>query len=69
MEKEFTVKPIGVKYICDYCKVGEMISTGNNNWSSNPPKLEHKCNHCGTKILLNEKYPLIRYKTINKEFF
>lgn len=64
MEEKFLVKPVGVKYICDSCKVGEMLPTGNNNWSSNPPKFEHKCTHCYTKVLLNEKYPLIRYENM-----
>lgn len=61
MEETFKVQPIGIKYICDLCKIGEMIPSGNNNWSSSLPKIEHKCNYCGNKIFLNEKYPIIKY--------
>lgn len=66
MEKEFAIKTVGIKYICNCCKVGEMTPTGNNDWKCNPPKFEHKCNYCGAKIFLSEKYPLVRYKTTNK---
>lgn len=64
MEKEFLLKPIGIKYICDNCNEGEMMPIGENSWLSNPPKFNHKCNKCGSEKLLNEKYPIIRYKTI-----
>lgn len=62
MEKEYFVIPVGVKYICNFCGGGEMIPTNKNNWSVDPPNFEHKCNNCGKEILLNEKYPTIRYK-------
>ncbi|AOY53362.1 hypothetical protein [Clostridium perfringens] len=64
MEKEFLIKPVLVKYICDFCNKGEMMPNGKNNWLSNPPKFEHKCNKCGNKIVLNEKYPITRYKIL-----
>lgn len=65
MEKEFLVKPIGIKYICDTCNEGEMIPTGENNWLTNPPNFNHKCNKCGKELLLSDKYPIIRYKEID----
>lgn len=64
MEETFAVKPVGVKYICDSCRKGEMLPTGKNYWS-NPPQFEHECNQCGGKINLEEKYPLIRYCNSN----
>ncbi|MEH7457717.1 hypothetical protein V7183_10890 [Bacillus sp. JJ1127] len=64
MEQHFEVKPIGVKYICDTCQKGEMLPTGNNNFMVNTPQFEHKCNNCGTKIKLTDKYPLIRYQQL-----
>ncbi|MDT8719706.1 hypothetical protein IAI10_24015 [Clostridium sp. 19966] len=62
MEQKVIVKPVGIKYICDVCKEGEMIQTAYNDWESNPPRYEHICTNCSTKIYLNEKYPLIRYE-------
>ncbi|MBM7835701.1 hypothetical protein [Clostridium sardiniense] len=64
MEKETLVKSILVKYICDYCNEGNVIPTGENYWEYNPPKFEHKCTKCGKRILLNDKYPLIRYRSL-----
>jgi len=64
MEKHYAVQPTGVQYICDTCREGEMLPTGQNNWSTDPPEFEHSCNQCGTKNTLKEKYPLIRYQSI-----
>lgn len=64
MEKEFTVEPICIKYICDNCNEGEMRPTGINDWESSPPKFQHKCTECGAEKTFEEKYPLIRYKSI-----
>lgn len=66
MEEIFDVKPIGIRYVCDYCGKGEMVPTGKNDWSVNPPKLEHMCKKCEFKMILNEKYPLIRYTPLAK---
>ncbi|EOO29044.1 hypothetical protein IIU_05726 [Bacillus cereus VD133] len=62
MEQQFEVKPIGVRYICDICHIGEMCPTGNNFFMEDPPKLEHMCNQCGAKIKLTDKYPIIKYQ-------
>lgn len=64
MEKEFLIQPICIKYICDTCNEGEMLPTGENYWLSNPQKINHKCNKCGKEMMLNDKYPIIRYKDI-----
>lgn len=66
MEELFEVKPVGVKYKCATCGVGKMLPTGVHNWVCDPPQIEHKCDHCGEKIVLNEKYPLIRYQSTIK---
>lgn len=65
MEKEFPITPIAVKYICDNCKEGEMIPTGENIYLTEPMQFKHKCNKCGEEIILHEKYPVIRYKSID----
>lgn len=64
MEKEYSVNPIGVKYICDDCEKGELLPNGNNKWNVAPPQFEHECNHCNARKMLNEKFPLIRYINI-----
>lgn len=64
MEKEYQVKPVGVKYICDTCEKGEMLPNGKNNWNVELPLFEHECSHCNTRKMLTEKFPLIRYINI-----
>ncbi|MCR1952884.1 hypothetical protein NSA50_17930 [Clostridium sp. DSM 100503] len=65
MEKEFLVKTVAVKYICDSCHNGELIATGENNWMFNPPQFTHKCNKCGSKVILSDRYPIIKYRNID----
>jgi hypothetical protein len=62
MEQEFKVEPYGVKYICGICDEGEMLPTGNNNYSAEREPFEHKCNKCGDKRMFSENYPLVRYR-------
>lgn len=61
MEEKYKVEPVGIKYICDECNMGEMVPTGKNNWSVNPPQFEHSCSMCSQKVYFKEKYPLIRF--------
>lgn len=65
MEQNFDVKPIGVKYICDDCLKGEMVPTGKHDFYPEHMEFEHQCNNCGIKIKLHDKYPLIRYVSLN----
>ncbi|MEK3821360.1 hypothetical protein MKY20_20005 [Cytobacillus sp. FSL W8-0315] len=62
MEERFIVKPVGVKYICDYCKAGEMQATGEIKMYEKYANFIHKCKKCFKKKELKEKYPLIRYE-------
>lgn len=64
MECDFKVEPIGVKYMCDKCSDGEMIFTQNSIWNIIPPQYEHKCDSCGGVLMLEKKYPIIKYKRI-----
>jgi hypothetical protein len=64
MEKHYDVVPIGVMYICDICKEGEMIPTERNDWSSDPPLFEHSCNKCEGKEKFDKKYPLIKFEKV-----
>lgn len=62
-EQNFQVVPIGIKYICDLCKEGEMEYTG-NMLMTNPPQFTHKCNRCEVEKSFFKKYPTIEYKTL-----
>jgi ssDNA-binding Zn-finger/Zn-ribbon topoisomerase 1 len=61
-EKLFNVRPIGVKYICEYCGEGEMIVDTSSiiiNNTTNPTMIRHKCNKCNGTLLLPKSYPYI----------
>lgn len=61
-EKTFQIKPLGVKYICEHCHEGEMISVNDNIMlTSNPPLFAHKCNKCGGELQLPRRYPYIEW--------
>lgn len=64
MEETFRVKPIGVKYICDFCGKGEMNQTGEMKMYENHVNFIHTCDNCYKEIELKQKYPLIRYEQI-----
>lgn len=64
MEKEFDVKPVGVKYICDACKNGEMKPIGKMKTYENHAGFVHECDSCKTEMELRDRYPLIRYEFI-----
>jgi len=49
-----------VRYICDECGDGEMLTTG-MIYHTNPPQWEHRCNQCGTVKSFPCKYPDIRF--------
>ncbi|MGO1061082.1 hypothetical protein ACTL32_18370 [Planococcus sp. FY231025] len=70
MENFYDVRSIGVKYICDSCKQGEMVITGKSDWIADPPKFEHTCDNCKEINFFIEKYPTIRFvKKINIDKF
>lgn len=66
MIKECKVEAYAEKYICDKCKEGEMLPTGENMWLSNPPKFPHRCNKCGFESAFIERYPTIKFRIINE---
>lgn len=61
MEREFDVKPIGIKYICDVCSKGEMLPNGKNDFRHSV-EIGHTCSYCGEEQKFVVKYPLTRYK-------
>jgi hypothetical protein len=64
MEVTFAVKPVGVKCLCDSCKLGEMSYTGTMKMHSTCAIFVHKCENCLLEVELKEKYPLIRYEIV-----
>lgn len=64
MEKTFEVKPIGIRYICDVCKKGEMHQTEKMKMYEHHATFVHKCSNCGQELELKEKYPTIRYEQV-----
>ncbi|HDR7324532.1 hypothetical protein CON85_23610 [Bacillus toyonensis] len=64
MEQKFAVKPVGVKYVCDSCKGGDMVVTSNMKMLEDHIEYIHKCNRCGLERGLNDKYPLVRYEQV-----
>lgn len=62
MEQEFDLQPYGVKMLCD-CG-GEMKPSGNIMLTCEPPKFPHTCDKCGRQESYTERYPTIRWRSI-----
>jgi len=62
-EATFSVKPIGVKRICEHCGEGEMVRDHKSQimLMSNPPLIAHVCTKCGGKLNLPKVYPYIEW--------
>jgi hypothetical protein len=63
-EEMFEIKPIGIRYRCEICKVGEMkVDTKNpdvdNNF--NPPLIKHVCISCDNILYIHKQYPYIEW--------
>jgi DNA-directed RNA polymerase subunit RPC12/RpoP len=52
------VVPYEYAYICDKCKTGMMLATGEKNAAGLFP---HKCMICGNKAELKKSYPHVEY--------
>lgn len=70
-EERFDVKPIGIRYICEFCNEGEMIFTGRRGTIVNvePPKFlfQHRCNKCGKTMDLPRSYPYVEWEAANND--
>ena len=63
-EEMFDVKPVGIRYICENCHKGEMIASNDTPLiieGGIPRMRSHKCNNCGTTMLLPKTYPYIEW--------
>lgn len=61
MEKEVEVEPYGIIQVCEVCRIGEMLPTGNNSYMPDI-KVEHKCSECGHLVFFKEVFPSIRFR-------
>lgn len=66
MEKRKEVKPVKVIYLCDRCKSGEMVPTG-QIFNLGKTQLEHVCPVCGYRKSFTEQYPKIEYVEVSEE--
>lgn len=65
-EELFEIKPIGVRYICEFCNEGEMIYKNEQplfvEALNNQPILHHHvCNKCGNSMQLPKMYPYVEW--------
>lgn len=68
-ERTFPIKPIGVKYICEFCGEGEMkVSEDARTFvlTSNPPLIKHVCTKCGKEMLLPKSYPYVEWVPVEE---
>lgn len=72
-ERAFNVKPIGIKYICEFCNEGEQICTNKSpiivekNGVKIPNMREHKCSKCGKIMMLPKSYPYVEFIPLSEE--
>ena len=63
-EEIFPIKPVGVRYICEFCNEGEMRVDVDGEQAAiltNPPLIPHKCTKCGKTMHLRKQYPYIEW--------
>lgn len=65
-EETFDLRPIGIKYRCEFCNEGEMkYGTGNDQpaiaLAVHPPLYQHTCTKCGKTMHLPKMYPYIEW--------
>ena len=68
-EETFPVRPVGIKYRCEFCNEGEQILDKSEKLvisAGQKPKLrKHKCNKCGKEMMLPKAYPYIEWLSIS----
>lgn len=65
-ERAFDIKPVGVKYICEFCNEGEMVYKNDQPvfveaLNMNPVMHHHICTKCGKSMQLPKMYPYIEW--------
>jgi hypothetical protein len=56
-EKRTKCHSCRVEYVCDKCGKGMMETTAGISLTSNPPKYQHTCTHCGHQDYFTKAYP------------
>jgi hypothetical protein len=56
MEVRTEVKQFIVEWVCEECKLGNMVPTGQANLVQ-PPMFEHVCQKCKAKKFFAKRYP------------
>lgn len=63
-EKLFEVNPIGVKYICEFCNVGEMIYAPDRVIDAHDlRRIPHICSNCNKEMILPKIYPYVEWQS------
>ena len=65
-ERTFELKPIGIKYICEFCNEGEMVYKNDQPImvelvNTQPTLHRHVCTKCGKTMQLPKIYPYIEW--------
>ena len=64
-EKMFNIKPVGIKYKCEFCNDGEMKLVTEDLpfiYEDEMPNMHpHRCTKCGKMMLLPKMYPYIEW--------
>lgn len=61
-ERSFTLKPIGIKRICEFCGEGEMVLDPDAPvLSTYPSMIQHTCTKCNSTQYLRKRYPYVEY--------
>jgi len=67
-EETFELKPIGIRYICEFCNEGEMIHDSNEpvmvELAMKPNLFKHHCSKCGKIMHLPKVYPYIEWEPL-----
>lgn len=72
-ERTFALKPVGVKYICEFCGEGEQKVVANpytvetSVMGTTLPMIGHICTKCGKEMLLPRIYPYIEWVREDEE--
>lgn len=63
-EESFEIKPVGIRYKCEFCHEGEMKydhELTSNNWDIKSHMYTHKCTKCDKTMFLPKIYPYIEW--------
>lgn len=65
-ERSFEIRPVGVKYICEFCNEGEMRYKNDQPimveaLNTSPMLHNHVCTKCGKTMKLPKVYPYIEW--------